>query len=118
MKKFTLLFVLTCILIGLAGSLNSQNRASTCSSCDVAQQALDELQHVKVGMTRKQLEQTNFILAGGMLFRGHTNYMYRNCQYLNVDVDFSLDPAVEREFSPNDTITKISRLYVIYPPRD
>ncbi len=118
MKKLTVLAVLICISIALPGRTNSQNKPNTCSSCDVAQQALNELQQIKVGMTRKQLEQTNFVLAGGMLFRNHTNYMYRNCEYLNVDVDFNLDSSVEREFSPNDTITKISKLYVTYPPRD
>ncbi len=68
-------------------------------------------------MSRSDLERY-FVMSGGMAFRDHTNYVYRKCGYIRVEVDFSPDPAVEREFSPNDVVTKTSKLFIDYPSKD
>jgi hypothetical protein len=88
-----------------------------CSSCSVVDQALGDLEQVKAGMTRAELEKS-FVMDGGASFRLRTVYVSRRCSYLKVDVDFDPDPGVDRDFSPKDTITKISQLYAAYPSKD
>jgi hypothetical protein len=109
--------VLACAVVGVFVMAAPQPVSKGCSACSVAQQALDDLQHVKVGMPRSELEKY-FVVAGGMTLRSTTRYEYRRCDYLEIEVDFSLDPAIGSNYSPNDTITSISRLFVTYPAKD
>ena len=106
-----------CTLAGLFITAFPQAAPRGCSPCLFAQQALDDLEHVKIGMPRSELDKY-FELAGGMTFRDHTRYESRRCDYIQVEVDFSIDRTVDRDFSPRDTITKISRLFVVYPGLD
>ena len=120
MRNLIFLFVvafLTCFLVAWSRGGQFQAKDGESSLCALADQALHDLQQAKVGAKREDLEKY-FTPAGGVVFRNHTDYVYRKCDYLKIEVDFKADPAVEREFSPNDVITSVSRLFVAYPSRD
>ncbi len=68
------------------------------------------MQSLKIGMTRKDIASHNFVEAGGMVFRDHTRYDYKSCEYIHLEVDFSLDPSVDKDMSPKDMITGFSKL--------
>ena len=89
-----------------------------CSSCSLVERALKNLQSLKIGMTRKDIESHNFVEAGGMVFRDHTRYDYKSCEYIHLEVDFSLDPSVDKDMSPKDVITGFSKLTLDYPAKD
>ena len=112
---------LTLLILLLASAITSPTKAqvpaASCSSCSVVQGALGDLQHLRVGMTRRDVERY-FVLGAGMNARTPTTYVYRSCDYLQVQIEFNFDPAVDRNLSPKDTITKISKLVVDYPSRD
>jgi hypothetical protein len=117
MRIYRLALVLTCVLAAWLGAAGSQDTSAECSSCVVAEQALHDLQSVKAGMRRAAVEKY-FVRAGGMTFRSRTDYVYRKCEYLKIQFDFRPDPAVERDFSPADTIVSISQITVAYQSRD
>jgi hypothetical protein len=83
----------------------------------VAQEALTQLQNVRVGMHRLDIERS-FTQDGGMAFRDRTVYVFKKCPYIKVEVVFASDPAVEGRFSPNDEVVSISKLFIDYPAKD
>lgn len=79
--------------------------------CQVME-ALSKIQGVQVGSTREDLVKL-FVLGGGISTNNSATYWYRECTYIQVDVEFSSLKPGERSLS--DTITKISRPYVAVP---
>jgi hypothetical protein len=74
---------------------------------------------IKPGMTRKELLRV-FTEEGGLSSRTWRTYVYKDCPYIKVDVEFS--PAGDvgnglRE-GPNDKIVKISKPYLEYSIMD
>lgn len=112
----TLAGIVACTLL-LSSTQRVPAHPQECSSCSIVDQALGDANQVKVGMTRAELEKF-FVRDGGASFRLRTVYVSRRCSYLKIDVDFDADPGVDRDFSPKDVITKISRLYAAYPSKD
>ena len=106
-----------CVLLNFSLNARSQSQKSDCSSCSVVERALRDLQGIKAGMSRRDIERF-FVVASGMTFRDHTSYIYRDCEYLKVDVDFKLDTETENAFSPKDKITATSQITVAYPAKD
>lgn len=96
---------------------NAQTRQE-CSSCSVIERALKDLQSLKVGMVRKDIAGHNFVMSGGMLFRDRTAYTHKDCQYIKLEIEFTLDSAVDQAFSDRDTIKGVSKLTLDYPVTD
>jgi len=73
---------------------------------------LPELESIKVGMTRGELLKV-FMEEGGLSTRRWHRYVYRECGFVKVDVEFApaADPNSYRE-NPEDRITKISKPYL------
>jgi hypothetical protein len=111
-----LLLCIFCVLITVA-SLASR-RAERTHEQWVAE-SLREMQSVKVGMTRSDLEKI-FEREGGLAETLHRTYVYKRCQYFKVDVDFSPANAAvpSANESENDRITSISTPYVAWPRGD
>jgi hypothetical protein len=102
-------------LLGMAKQRQSDPKQSPC--CRIADDALKNWQDLKVGMTRRDVEKS-FILDGGMQFPSSSTYVIPNCEYIKVKIQFKhLTPNTDL-LSPNDTVTKISKLFVTYPTRD
>jgi hypothetical protein len=73
---------------------------------------LEELQSVKVGMTRAELLKV-FMEEGGISTRRQRRYVYRRCGLVKVDVEFAPagDPNARTE-NPDDRIAKISKPFL------
>lgn len=110
------MFAMICILVTPLGA-GTQHNQSQDSPCAVIQQALSDYQHIKVGITRGEVEKY-FAQDGGLQFPTSTRYVYPRCQYLHVDVEFDAKGPADRPFSPDDTVTKTSKLYVDYSVKD
>ena len=75
--------------------------------------SLKTMQTIKPGMTRQDLLKV-FTTEGGISNRLHRTYVFRECPYIKVDVDFK-PVGRERDLlweSPADSITAISRPYL------
>ena len=76
--------------------------------------SLKEIQSIKVGMKRADLEKI-FEREGGLGEAMHRTYTYRNCPYFKVDVDFS---AASPKEAPGDKIVSISKPYLAWGAGD
>ena len=78
--------------------------------------SLQEIQTVKVGMTRGQLLKL-FTTEGGISNRTMRKYVYRGSPHIKVDVQFERAGASRegREESQDDKIVSISRPYLENP---
>ena len=74
---------------------------------------LREIEAVKVGMTRAELAKV-FTTEGGLSTRTQQRFVYRECRYIKVDVEFEAvgqtgNPTIR---SPEDKIKKISKPFL------
>ena len=81
-----------------------ENRTEWISEC------IKRIQSIKPGATRAELLKV-FTTEGGLSTRSWRTYVYRQCPYIKVDVEFkAIDD--DRYEKPGDIITKISRPYL------
>lgn len=74
--------------------------------------SLGEMQTVKPGMTRGELEKV-FVGEGGFYSSSHQTYLYRGCLYFKVKVDFQLaGSGLEYPSNPKDKIVGITQPYI------
>ena len=75
--------------------------------------SLKNMQSVKVGMTRKELLEV-FKEEGGISTRTWRRYVYRECPYIKVDVEFRPTEKLEDRGTeyPSDEIVKISKPFL------
>jgi|SRR5215216_3367036 len=75
--------------------------------------SLKEIESVKVGMTRVDLLRV-FKEEGGISTRTWRRYVYRDCSYIKVDVEFEPvgEPENKVSQSPRDKIIKISKPFL------
>jgi hypothetical protein len=82
---------------------------------------LKEIQTIKPGMTRRDLLRV-FGEEGGLSSRLWHRYVFHDCPYIKVDVEFTPSPATKDDpkayADPNDIITKISKPYLEYSIMD
>jgi hypothetical protein len=72
---------------------------------------LKEAQTVKPGMTRAELSKV-FSTEGGLSTVTHRTYVYRDCPYIKVDVDFTPSAPKQDAEKPTDVVTKVSKPYL------
>jgi RNA polymerase sigma factor (sigma-70 family) len=77
------------------------------------EKSLKEMQTVTVGTTREELLKV-FTTEGGLSSRLHQTFVYRECPYIKVDVEFKPieEPNKKLKANPKDTIIKISKPYL------
>ena len=75
--------------------------------------SLKEIEGVKVGMTRLDLLRV-FKEEGGLSTRTQRRYVYRDCPYIKVEVEFEPvgEPENKLSQSPRDKIIKISKPFL------
>jgi hypothetical protein len=78
---------------------------------------LKECQTIKPGMTRAELSKV-FETEGGLSTVTHRKYVYRDCPYIKVDVEFA--PSVPKQDieKPTDIVTNISKPYLDWSVAD
>ncbi len=87
------------------------------TGCQLVQQALQNYQQLKVGLSRSDAIRY-FVPDGGMQFPSSGRYVDPSCRYLHVDIEFKLAKPDAILPSPDDKIMSISKLYVEYPAKD
>ena len=84
--------------------------AQTKLGIDIAN-VLKQCKSIQPGMTRSDLSNI-FSTEGGLSTVTHRTYVYRDCPYIKVDVDFTLSDPKQKDEQPTDTVSKISKPYL------
>jgi len=95
-------------LVGVYGSpvIETQTKLGI----DIAN-VLKQCQAIKPGMTRAELSKV-FSTEGGLSTVSHRTYVYRDCPYIKVDVDYGPSAPRQDVEKPADIVTKISKPYL------
>jgi hypothetical protein len=102
----------------LASTGFSRHTTAAQDNCGVIEEALQETDKLKPGMTRDKVE-ASFVLDGGMQFERTSRYTFKKCSFIKVDVEFAGHGADSpKEFVATDRVVKVSRPYVAYPTFD
>ena len=114
MRKISLTILAILLVAGLtvfAGSGTQSHDAK--SHSEWVAQSLREMETIKVGMTRAALLKV-FTEEGGLSTRTQRQYVYRECPYIKVAVEFERVGNTEAPFPENgeDKIVKISRPFL------
>ena len=88
-------------------------------SCDVgATEVLNTVSEIKLGDPRSKVE-LNFEEDGGMQFPPQTRYLWKDCKYVKIEVEFSRAGASDwLHFLPTDKVVKVSKPYLELPDKD
>ena len=80
---------------------------------------MDSIQTIKPGMTREDLSKV-FTTEGGLSFRLQRTYVYKDCPYIKVNVEFeaAANPDEGLTEMPEDKIVKISAPFLQYSVMD
>jgi hypothetical protein len=99
--------------VSVAGALSASESRAIDENTEWIARSLKEMETVKVGMTREELL-TVFKEEGGISTRTWRRYVYRDCPYVKVDVEFAPVGAPEDRLSqrPEDKIIKISKPFL------
>ncbi len=114
MRKFSLTILAILLVAGLTAFAGSGAQSHDAKShCEWIAQSLREMETIKVGMTRADLLKV-FSEEGGLSTRTQRQYVYRECLYIKVAVEFERVGNVEAPFPENgeDKIVKISRPFL------
>jgi hypothetical protein len=80
-------------------------------------ECIKRIQSIKPGVTRCKLLEV-FTIEGGISTRSWRKYVYRECPYIKVDVEFKPTDDDKWTEKPEDIITKISKPYLEWSIRD
>jgi len=111
-----LLLLLTAIVSSAQKSINIPQRSSESDleHTKWIDSVMRSILTIKPGATRKNL--LTVFTEGGMSTRTHRKYVYKQCPYIKVDVEFAPVGKQDRPFieMPEDRIIMISRPYLEY----
>jgi hypothetical protein len=108
-------FVTCIVLFSTLGASGGQTIPD--DNCAAIRNALKEIGELKSGDSRAQLERS-FELDGGLQVSRDSRYVFKKCQYIKVQVEFSTSGNETASLLPTDKIVKISRLYLENPVYD
>ena len=114
MKTLILLLAFGLVTIVFSATISPSSGASgTDDHTEWIAKSLKEMEGVKVGMTRADLLKV-FEEEGGFSSRTSRRYVYRNCAYIKVDVEFESVSKIENtpKENGNDKIIKISKPFL------
>jgi hypothetical protein len=87
-------------------------------SCDIeAPEVLNRISEIKVGDPRSKVE-LNFVEDGGLQFPPQTRYLWKDCKYVKIEVEFSPGTNDWSKFLPTDKVVKVSKPYLELPAKD
>lgn len=124
MWKLACTLLVFVLVPSVEGVLEQETIADASSRSPIDQDHTNWIDHVmrsistiKPGMTRRELSRV-FTEEGGLSTRTQKRYVYKQCPYIKVHVEFSpanpgANPDAATE-SPQDKIVKISRPYLEY----
>lgn len=92
---------------------SAQQQSGVCEHAAWIGKSLDRIQAIQIGATREDLLKV-FTTEGGLSTRMQRTFVYRDCPYIKVDVEF--EPVGDKQDKlkeyPDDKIIKISRPYL------
>src|SRR5438270_13223575 len=106
-----------CLLLACAGTAISQDSVTLQGHTQWVGTSLLRMQSVKPGMTRGALQKI-FLPDGGLSTRTRQTFVYRECPYFKVDVEFTPSPLATGINEPRDEIKTISQPYLAQPTAD
>ncbi len=103
----------TVSLFSFAKILNSQSQTS---NCKCVSDALSEIEKIKVGMKRKDLDKM-FSVDGGISPINPQRFVYEQCNFIKVEVKFEFIDKSNKfpKGNPADKISEISKPYLEHP---
>jgi hypothetical protein len=115
--KLRMLLLLSCLAV-----VPLMARSDRCSNQEVTSwlaSSLTRIEKIQAGMTRHDLEEL-FVSDGGISTLDHQTYVFRDCPYIKVDVEFSPATGTNYQAGPNpkDVINTVSRPYFAQPRAD
>jgi hypothetical protein len=118
MRSAIIVLIIVYGFVLVLDSAPHQSRGSQLDTCGQVKQALDDSLQIQVGMTRREVEK-QFKEDGGVTTREQTRYIYKKCMYIQIEIRFKLAaPLNSLNFSPDDTVTTVSKPYLAYPATD
>ena len=118
MKTITVLRFAVLLSAALLAVLSAQDVSGSSSACAVVRQALDDAQRIQPGVKRVDVE-TYFKYEGGVQFPDNARFVYAKCEYIKLEVEFEPSPSRRNAMtSPDDTVRRVSKLYIEYPVKD
>ena len=114
MRKMSYVFLISILVLMCANAASALSQSEIKEShADWISTSLKKMQSVKIGMCREDLLKV-FKEEGGISTRTWRRYVYRECPYIKVDVEFEPIEAVEDKATeyPSDRIVKISKPFL------
>ena len=113
MKTLMLLFTFGLVSFVSAAAILPSSKSQADAHTEWIVKSLKEIEGVKVGMTRLDLLRV-FKEEGGLSTRTQRRYVYRDCPYIKVEVEFEPvgEPENKLSQSPRDKIIKISKPFL------
>jgi hypothetical protein len=105
--KFAALLLLIVVSLGMSDAVQTQQS----NHVEWVSRSLSQMQQVKAGMTRADLEKV-FVPESGLQMNKEMTYVYRGCPYFKVDVEFEQLPNRAVTGQPDNKIVKISKPYI------
>jgi hypothetical protein len=108
--------VILCLLFAISRPAASRSQAEQPEcACPILEQALTDANNIRKGMRRSEVEKV-FVEDGGLTFLPKSRYIYRKCHLLKIEVDYEM--TTKDKTSADDTVKKVSKLYVELPYAD
>ena len=115
MRKISLILLAISIVAGFTAGVHSTAQSEVVQThSEWIAKSLKEMETIKTGMTRADLLKV-FREEGGVSTRTQRQYVYRECPYIKVSVQFEpVEKADTTGFpeEPGDKIVKISRPFI------
>jgi hypothetical protein len=83
---------------------------------DAITRVLNVVGGLKAGDKRADVER-NFRMDGGLSFTPANRYVFKDCPYIKIDVEFS-QQSKSGKYAPTDVVGHVSKPYLEYPYSD
>jgi hypothetical protein len=106
------------LLLSCAVTLSLMGDSGRCTNQEVSRwigSSLAQIEKLQVGMTRADVERF-FVTDGGLSPLDRQTYVFRDCPYIKIDVEFALMES--GKIRSGDRITVVSKPYLAQPRGD
>jgi len=119
MKRFLLIMLAVLSLLILVSFTESSNGQSQTTSCKCITDVLSEIEKIKVGMKRKDFDET-FSIDGGISRVNPQRFVYQKCNFIKVEVKFKFIDKTSNfpKDNSDDEVIEISKPYLEHPFAD
>jgi hypothetical protein len=115
MKLLRALILASCIAVPV---LPTTALAQSADAFRSVKDVMELVTSIRAGDTRASIE-ANFRPDGGFQARMSTRYIFKKCDCIKIDVDFSGDRSLSpTDLAPSDTVVHVSKPYLEYPFAD